>query len=71
MVAKALHILTRYRSTVAVATMACGCALDMLIICITWYRTARVVYAAKKAKIAHPISYYLLRDGALPCPSLR
>ncbi|KAI0742545.1 hypothetical protein C8Q80DRAFT_1189241 [Daedaleopsis nitida] len=50
------------RSAIA-ETVIGGYIMNTLVIAITWYRTAGLVLAARRANIRASFGYYLLRDG--------
>ncbi|KAH9887010.1 hypothetical protein C8Q73DRAFT_714281 [Cubamyces lactineus] len=49
----------------AIASRACLIAMDAIVLAITWYRTAEVITAARRAKMKGSLVSVMLRDGGL------
>lgn len=49
----------------AIASEACVILMDILVLGITWYRTAGIIMLARKVQIDTSLAQLMLRDGEL------
>lgn len=57
-----------YKNTLhaaAIASEACVILMDILVLGITWYRTAGIIMLARKVQIDTSLAHLMLRDGEL------